>query len=84
MAHIPDAPINDSEIQRSADGLSYFEFNPEDYRHLLEGEGLTREQATEFLQTVFLIVHYCIDLGLELDPVSLIFNEMEDRDGTSE
>ena len=50
-------------------GLTHFEFNPDDYRHHLEGTDLTLEQQDELLRVLFDIMRQFVDWGFNLHPV---------------
>ena len=76
MSHTDQTPsLNvESGIQRAH---SHFEFNPDDYRHFLEGEGLTPEQEEELLSILWMIIVQFAKMGFGIDPISLLLNQQE-------
>ena len=61
----------------SLKGQSHFEFNPDEYRHYLEGEGLSPEQEEELLSILWTIIVQFAQMGFGIDPISLILKEKE-------
>lgn len=50
-------------------GLSHFDFNPDNYRHHLDGSNLTPEQQDELLHILHDIMRQFVDWGYNLHPV---------------
>ena len=64
-------------------GFSHFEFNADDYRHYLDGEGPTPEQEEELLSTLWMIIVQFVKMGFGLEPIQLLLAAHE-RGGADE
>ncbi len=51
-------------------------FNPEDYRHHLDGIELTEAQQNELLETLWQIMSTMVDIGWGVDSVQMMLPEL--------
>lgn len=58
-------------------GFSHFEFNPDEYRHHLDGLNLSAEQQEELLLILFDILRQFVDWGFNIHPVQSALNDGE-------
>ena len=56
-------------------------FNPEDYRHHLEGMALSKQQQNELLETLWQIMSTMVDIGWGVDSVQMMLPELFENAG---
>jgi hypothetical protein len=68
----PIVDLNEPALDRAEATSSLATFAPEDYRHHLEGSGLTESEQNELLAALWKIMCGFVDLGWNVDAVSLV------------
>lgn len=71
----PIVDLNEPASDCAEATASLATFAPEDYRHHLEGSGLTEAEQNELLAALWKIMCGFVDLGWSVDAVSLVLGQ---------
>ncbi len=68
----PVVDVNDASNDAAAPSAKLGTFTPDDYRHHLDGSGMTKAEQDELLSALWKIMCGFVDLGWHVDAVSLV------------
>lgn len=68
----PVVDVNDASNDAAAPSAKLGTFTPDDYRHHLDGSGMTEAEQDELLSALWKIMCGFVDLGWNVDAVSLV------------
>lgn len=68
----PVVDVNGTSNDAAAPSATLGTFTPDDYRHHLDGSGMTKAEQDELLSALWKIMCGFVDLGWNVDAVSLV------------